>query len=145
MGIVARWPQPFYLTTPIYYVNDVPHIGHAYSTVAADALARWRRLWGDDVVFLTGTDEHGLKIQRAADEHGVTPQEWADQTSERFREAWKLLDISNDEFIRTSEPRHYAAVHQFLQRVYDNGYISSARTRASIASRARRTTPKTSS
>ena len=94
--------QPFYLTTPIYYVNDAPHIGHSYTTLAADALARWRRLWGDDVVFLTGTDEHGLKIQRAAEEHGVTPREWADQTSERFREAWKLLDISNDVFIRTS-------------------------------------------
>jgi methionyl-tRNA synthetase len=116
--------QPFYVTTPIYYVNDAPHIGHAYTTLAADALARWRRLWGDDVVFLTGTDEHGLKIQRAAEEHGVTPREWADQTSERFREAWRLLDISNDEFIRTSEPRHYAAVTEFLQRVYDNGYIS---------------------
>ena len=120
MGPVA---EPFYVTTPIYYVNDAPHIGHAYTTLAADALARWRRLWGDDVVFLTGTDEHGLKIQRAAEEHGVTPREWADQTSERFREAWKLLDISNDEFIRTSEPRHYAAVTEFLQRVYDNGYI----------------------
>ncbi len=115
--------RPFYVTTPIYYVNDVPHIGHAYTTVVSDVLARWRRLWGDDVVFLTGTDEHGLKIQRAAEEHGVTPREWADQTSERFREAWKLLDISNDEFIRTSEPRHYAAVTEFLQRVYDNGYI----------------------
>src|SRR5206468_1614512 len=82
----GRVAQPFYLTTPIYYVNDAPHIGHAYTTLAADALARWRRLWGDDVVFLTGTDEHGLKIQRAAEEHGVTPREWADQTSERFRE-----------------------------------------------------------
>jgi methionyl-tRNA synthetase len=116
--------QPFYLTTPIYYVNDAPHIGHAYTTLAADALARWRRLWGDDVVFLTGTDEHGLKVQRAAEEHGVTPREWADETSERFREAWKLLDISNDDFIRTSEPRHYAATTEFLQRVYDNGYIT---------------------
>ena len=120
---MARWPNRSIVTTPIYYVNDAPHIGHAYTTLAADALARWRRLWGDDVVFLTGTDEHGLKIQRAAEEHGVSPREWADQTSERFREAWKLLDISNDEFIRTSEPRHYAAVTEFLQRVYDNGYI----------------------
>ena len=115
--------QPFYLSTTIYLDNDAPHIGHAYTTVAADALARWRRLWGDDVVFLTGTDEHGLKIQRAAEEHGVSPREWAAQTSERFREAWKLLDISYDDFIRTSEPRHYAAVTEFLQRVYDNGYI----------------------
>ena len=115
--------SPFYVTTPIYYVNDVPHIGHAYTTVAADALARWRRLWGDDVVFLTGTDEHGLKIQRAAEEHGVTPKEWADKTSERFRETWELLDITNTDFIRTTEPRHKMAVQKFLQRVYDNGFI----------------------
>ena len=114
---------PFYVTTPIYYVNDAPHIGHAYTTVAADVLARWRRLWGDDVVFLTGTDEHGLKVQRAAEERGVSPQEWADRTSERFREAWAALDITNTDFIRTTEPRHYEAVAQFLQRVYDNGYI----------------------
>jgi methionyl-tRNA synthetase len=114
---------PFYVTTPIYYVNDAPHIGHAYTTVAADALARWRRLWGDDVVFLTGTDEHGLKVQRAAEAQGVTPKEWADRTSARFREAWALLDISNTDFIRTTEPRHYEAVAQFLQRVHDNGYI----------------------
>jgi methionyl-tRNA synthetase len=114
---------PFYVTTPIYYVNDAPHIGHAYPTVAADALARWRRLCGDDVEFLTGTDEHGLKVARAAAEHGVTPREWADQTSERYREAWRLLDITNTDFIRTTEPRHYEAVQQFLQRVYDNGFI----------------------
>ena len=112
------------MTTPIYYVNDVPHIGHAYTTVVADVLARWRRLWGDDVVFLTGTDEHGLKV--AAGRRGARasrPQEWADQTSERFREAWKLLDITNDDFIRTTEPRHRVGVEQFLQRVYDNGDI----------------------
>jgi methionyl-tRNA synthetase len=115
--------RPFYVTTPIYYVNDVPHIGHAYTTVAADALARWRRLWGDDVMFLTGTDEHGLKIQRAAEANGVTPLEWADRTSARFAEAWALLDISNDDFIRTTEPRHHQAVGEFLQRVYDAGDI----------------------
>jgi methionyl-tRNA synthetase len=114
---------PFYVTTPIYYVNDVPHIGHAYTTVAADVLARWRRLWGDDVVFLTGTDEHGLKVQRAAEARGVSPQEWADQTSERFRDTWKLLDITNTDFIRTTEERHRIGVEQFLQRVYDNGDI----------------------
>ncbi|TMK67874.1 MAG: methionine--tRNA ligase [Actinobacteria bacterium] len=115
--------RPFYVTTPIYYVNDVPHIGHAYTTVAADVLARWRRLHGDDVMFLTGTDEHGLKVQQAAEANGVTPREWADRTSERFRDAWKLLDISYDDFIRTTEPRHYQAVQQFLQVVYDNGFI----------------------
>lgn len=115
--------RPFYVTTPIYYVNDAPHIGHSYTTVAADALARWRRLWGDDVVFLTGTDEHGLKIQRAAEENGVSPQEWADRLSDRFREAWALLDISNTDFIRTTEDRHRIAVQQFMQAVYDNGDI----------------------
>jgi methionyl-tRNA synthetase len=115
--------RPFYVTTPIYYVNDVPHIGHAYTTVAADTLARYRRLLGDDVVFLTGTDEHGLKVQQAAEANGVTPQEWADGTSVRFRECWDLLDITNTDFIRTTEPRHRAAVREFLQRVYDNGHI----------------------
>ena len=117
---------PFYVTTPIYYVNDAPHIGHAYSTIAADVLARWRRLCGDDVVFLTGTDEHGLKVQRAAEAQGITPQELADRNAERFREAWAELEISNTDFIRTTEPRHHAAVQDFVQRVYDNGYIELA-------------------
>jgi methionyl-tRNA synthetase len=115
--------RPFYITTPIYYVNDAPHIGHAYTTVVADALARWHRLSGDEVFFLTGTDEHGLKVQRAAEANGISPKEMADRTSERFRDAWKLLDISNDDFIRTTEPRHHTAVQAFLQRVYDNGHI----------------------
>jgi methionyl-tRNA synthetase len=113
----------FYVTTPIYYVNDAPHVGHAYTTVVADAVARWHRLGGDETYFLTGTDEHGLKVQRAAEANGVTPKEWADRTSERFRDTWKLLDISNDDFIRTTEPRHHTAVQTFLQRVYDNGHI----------------------
>ncbi len=114
----------FYVTTPIYYVNDVPHIGHAYTTVTADALARWHRLLGDEVFFLTGTDEHGLKIQRAAEANGITPQEQADRTSERFREAWALLDIAYDDFIRTTEPRHHAAVQQLLTTARDNGWIT---------------------
>jgi len=113
----------FYVTTPIYYVNDVPHIGHAYSTVTADALARWHRLAGDEVFFLTGTDEHGDKIARAAQANGAQPQEWADRTAARFVETWKTLEISYDDFIRTTEPRHYRAVQQFLQKVHDNGYI----------------------
>ncbi|HEX4819081.1 MAG TPA: methionine--tRNA ligase [Acidimicrobiales bacterium] len=113
----------FYVTTPIYYVNDAPHIGHAYTTVTADAVARWHRLIGDDTYFLTGTDEHGLKIQRTAEANGVTPREWADRTVERFKEAWAELNISNDDFIRTTEPRHYTAVQEFMQRVYDNGFI----------------------
>ena len=113
----------FYVTTPIYYPNDVPHIGHAYTTVAGDALTRWRRLWGDDVVFLTGTDEHGLKLQRAAEANGISPQEMVDRTSAQFREAWDLLDIAYDDFIRTTEPRHHVAVKQFLQTIYDAGDI----------------------
>ncbi|MGH9138810.1 MAG: methionine--tRNA ligase [Acidimicrobiales bacterium] len=116
-------PDRFYVTTPIYYVNDVPHIGHAYTTVIADAVARWHRLAGDDVFFLTGTDEHGLKIQRAAEANALTPKEQADRTAERFRDAWRELDITNDDFIRTTEPRHYTAVQELLQRVYDHGYI----------------------
>jgi methionyl-tRNA synthetase len=113
----------FYATTPIYYVNDVPHIGHAYTTVIADAVCRWHRLLGDDVFFLTGTDEHGLKIQRAAEARGLAPKEMADLTSERFKEAWRLLDIAYDDFIRTTEPRHHRAVQQLLQAVYDRGDI----------------------
>jgi len=116
-------PGRFYVTTPIYYVNDAPHIGHAYTTVTADALARWHRLLGDETLFLTGTDEHGLKVARAAEENGCEPLEWADRTTARFAEAWELLDISNDDYIRTTEPRHHAAVQALLTRVKDNGWI----------------------
>jgi methionyl-tRNA synthetase len=123
VGRLIAVPDRFYVTTPIYYVNDVPHIGHAYTTVTADALARWHRLIGDDVFFLTGTDEHGLKVQRAAEARGLGPLEHADATSERFRETWKLLDISYDDYIRTTEPRHRTSVQAFLQRIYDNGWI----------------------
>jgi methionyl-tRNA synthetase len=112
-----------FLTTPIYYVNDVPHIGHAYTTVIADAVARWHRLAGDEVFFLTGTDEHGLKVQRAADASGLSPQEQADRTAARFVEAWKLLEIDYDDFIRTTEDRHRVSVQAFLQAAYDNGHI----------------------
>ena len=116
-------PDRFYVTTPIYYVNDVPHVGHAYNTVTCDALARWHRLLGHDTWFLTGTDEHGLKVQRAAEAQGRTPKEHADLTSERFKDTWRLLDIAYDDFIRTTEPRHYTAVQAFLQKVHDNGDI----------------------
>ncbi len=116
-------PGRFYVTTPIYYVNDAPHIGHAYTTVTVDALARWHRLLGEDVLFLTGTDEHGLKVQRAAEAQGRTAQEHADLTSERYRETWALLDITYDDFIRTSEPRHYLATAALMQAAYDNGWI----------------------
>ena len=113
----------YFVTTPIYYVNDAPHIGHAYTTVTADALARWHRLIGDDVKFLTGTDEHGLKVQRAAEANSMSPQKWADQTVVRFQDAWEQLLITNDDFIRTTEERHYSSVEKLLQACYDNGDI----------------------
>ena len=113
----------FYITTPIYYANDAPHVGSAYTTVNADALARWHRLVGDETLFLTGTDEHGQKVADAAAKNGVSPHEWTDQTSARFREAWDALDISYDDFIRTTEARHRLSVQKFLTTIYDNGYI----------------------
>jgi methionyl-tRNA synthetase len=112
-----------YLTTPIYYVNAKPHLGHAYTTIIADALARWHRLLGDDVHFLTGTDEHGLKIQQAADAAGKTPQQFCDEIAPQFAEAWRRLNISNDDFIRTTEQRHKIGVAELLQRCYDAGDI----------------------
>jgi methionyl-tRNA synthetase len=113
----------FYVTTPIYYVNDKPHIGHAYTTVLADVLARYHRLFGDETWFLTGTDEHGQKVQEAAAKLGVTPQQHADNTVVRFQEAWKRLGISNDDFIRTTEPRHKDIVREILQDLWDKGEI----------------------
>ncbi len=113
----------FYVTTPIYYVNAQPHLGHAYTTIIGDALTRWHRLLGDDVKFLTGTDEHGLKIQQAADAAGLSPQDFTDSIAPKFVEAWKRLNIANDDFIRTTEPRHKAAVAEILQRCYDAGDI----------------------
>ena len=113
----------YYLTTPIYYVNARPHLGHAYTTIIGDALARWHRLLGDDVHFLTGTDEHGLKIQQAADAVGKTPQEFVDEIAPLFQDAWARLDISNDDFIRTTEVRHRIGVQELLQRCYDAGDI----------------------
>ncbi|MHB8465567.1 MAG: class I tRNA ligase family protein, partial [Acidimicrobiales bacterium] len=113
----------FYVTTPIFYVNDAPHIGHAYVTVTADALARWHRLLGEEVFFLTGTDEHGLKVAQSAADAGLTPLEQADLNSARFKEAWADLDIVYDDFIRTTEPRHHHATQVLLQKAYDNGFI----------------------
>jgi methionyl-tRNA synthetase len=115
--------ESFYLTTPIYYVNAVPHLGTAYTTIAADALARYRRLRGDDVFFLTGLDEHGQKVEQAAEANGVTPQEWADKMAEKFISAWEMLDISNDDFVRTTEPRHERGVQAFLKTLWDRGDI----------------------
>ena len=113
----------YYITTPIYYVNAKPHLGHAYTTIVSDALARWHRMLGDDVWFLTGTDEHGLKIQQAADAAGTTPQEFADSIAPLFARAWERLDISNDDFIRTTEERHRKGVQKLLQACYDAGDI----------------------
>jgi methionyl-tRNA synthetase len=113
----------FYLTTPIYYVNARPHLGHAYTTVLADAMARWRRLAGDDVFFLTGTDEHGDKIAQAATAAGVTPQALADEVSAAYRETWTRLGITNDDYIRTTEPRHTRVVQAILQTLWDRKEI----------------------
>jgi methionyl-tRNA synthetase len=113
--------ETFYVTTPIYYPNDVPHIGHAYTSVAADVVARYHRLRGEDVTFLTGTDEHGLKLQRAAEAAGKDPKTWVDEMEPRWREVWERLAISYDDYIRTTEERHKRAVQKLLQDVHDNG------------------------
>ncbi|MGI9648005.1 MAG: methionine--tRNA ligase [Acidimicrobiia bacterium] len=112
-----------YITTPIYYVNDAPHIGHAYTTVVGDVLSRFHRLAGRDAWYLTGTDEHGLKVARAAEKQGLTPQQLVDDISTRYRDVLSLLEISNDDFIRTTEERHRVGVQAFLQRLYDSGDI----------------------
>jgi methionyl-tRNA synthetase len=113
----------FYVTTPIYYVNAAPHLGHAYTTIAADVLARHMRQRGEDVFFLTGTDEHGEPVAQAAEKQGVAPKELADRNAARFEALMPQLDVTNDFFIRTSDPRHVAHVQEILQRVHDNGYV----------------------
>jgi methionyl-tRNA synthetase len=113
----------FYLTTPIYYINAPPHLGHAYTTILADTMARWRRLQGDDVRLLTGTDEHGDKIAQAAAKAGVSPKALADANARAFRQAWDGLGIRYDDFIRTTEPRHARVVQAILQTLYDKGEI----------------------
>ena len=116
--------ESFYITTPIYYPSDVPHIGHGYTTVAVDALARWHRQAGDDTWMLTGTDEHGQKMLRAAAANGATPQEWVDRlVSEAWFPLLKTLDVANDDFIRTTQQRHEERVQKFVQAIYDRGYI----------------------
>ena len=113
----------YYITTPIYYPSDNLHIGHSYTTVAADAEARYRRLKGYDVMFLTGTDEHGLKIQRKAEAKGVTPQQYVDEIVAGIKELWKIMNISNDRFIRTTDDYHVAAVQKIFKQLYDQGDI----------------------
>lgn len=110
----------FYVTTPIYYVNGDPHVGSAYTTIAADAIARYKKTMGYDVFFLTGTDEHGQKIEETAKQKGYTPQEWTDIMAPKFVEMWKALNIEYTDFIRTTEPRHKEAVKKILKKVYDN-------------------------
>ena len=113
----------FYITTPIYYVNDRPHIGHAYTTIIADIFARWHRLLGDKVFFLTGTDEHGGKIEKSAAEKGKSPKELVDENSNKYKILWEKLDISYDKFIRTTDEYHEKTVKEFITKVWDNGDI----------------------
>ncbi|UCF30411.1 MAG: methionine--tRNA ligase [bacterium] len=115
--------ETFYVTTPIYYVNDVPHIGHVYTTVAADVIARYMRSLGKPVIFLTGTDEHGQKVEQAARERGLSPQEHCDEMVVRFQQLWRRFNISNDDFIRTTEDRHTAVVKHFLNELHSRGDI----------------------
>lgn len=113
----------FYLTTPIYYVNDIPHIGHAYTTIAADVMTRYKRMKGFDTFFLTGTDEHGQKIQQSAEAKGMTPQQLVNKVHQNFRDLWKVLNIANDDFIRTTEPRHGRVVQAIFKELIDKGDI----------------------
>jgi len=112
----------FYITTPIYYVNAAPHLGHAYSTIGADILARHMRQRGEEVFFLTGTDEHGEPVAQAAEREGVTPKELADRNAERFQALLPRINVSNDYFIRTSDPRHHGRVQEVMQQIHDNGH-----------------------
>ncbi|MHC4562418.1 MAG: methionine--tRNA ligase [Planctomycetota bacterium] len=115
--------KTFYVTTPIYYVNDPPHIGHSYTTIAADTLARFHRMAGRDVRFLTGTDEHGIKIVKAADEKGMTPRELANDVVVHFQDLWRDLNITNDDFIRTSQPRHEQRVQLLIEKLLERDEI----------------------
>jgi methionyl-tRNA synthetase len=121
--ILKIMTRKFYITTPIYYVNARPHIGHAYTTLACDTIARRQRMLGAETFFLTGTDEHGQKIERAAQAAGKTPQQYADEISAEFRNLWKRMGISNDDFIRTTEDRHKKRVQELFRQLRDNGYI----------------------
>src|ERR1044071_1734285 len=113
--------KPEYITTPLYYVNDVPHIGHAYTTIAADVLARWKRLSGHEVFFLTGTDEHGQKIEEAAKKAGEPTLSYIDRIAAEFKRTWKTLNISNDDFIQTHEERHKKVVQEVFEKLKKSG------------------------
>ena len=113
----------FYVTTPIYYPSGKLHIGNAYTTIAADVLARYKRLMGYDVFFLTGTDEHGLKIEQKADKLGVTPQAYVDGMAAQIKQLWKMLEITNDKFIRTTDKEHVEAVQEIVERLIKQGDV----------------------
>jgi methionyl-tRNA synthetase len=115
--------MPYYVTTPIYYVNGEPHLGHAYTTIAADVLARHMRQRGEEVFFLTGTDEHGEPVAQAAEKLGITPRELGDRNAVRFKELAATLNVTNDFFIRTTDPEHMAKVAEVVQRIHDNGHV----------------------
>ena len=115
--------KKFYITTPIYYVNARPHIGHAYTTLACDTIARRHRMLGDDTWFLTGTDEHGQKIERAAQAAGKTPQQFTDEISAEFRTLWDRMGLTYDDYIRTTSDRHKQGVQALWKRIKDNGHI----------------------
>ena len=115
--------EKFYITTPLYYVNDEPHIGHAYTTILADVISRFNRSIGKEVFFLTGTDEHGQKVQEAAQKRGVSPKDHADEFVKRFKNAWENLDISYDHFIRTTDEDHKQKVKKILTSLYEKGDI----------------------
>ncbi len=123
IGAIFMSKRPFYITTPIYYPSGDPHIGHCYTTVACDSIARYKRMQGCDVMFLTGTDEHGLKIEQKAAEKGVTPKEYVDVIVDRFKELWKYMNISYDRYIRTTDDYHVEAVQKIFKELYDRGYI----------------------
>jgi methionyl-tRNA synthetase len=116
-------PNNFFITTPIYYVNDVPHIGHAYTSIATDFIARFKRMSGVDTIFLTGTDEHGQKIQKAAENNSIEPLSLCDKNSAKFRELTEVLNLSNDDFIRTTEKRHIDGAKSLWNKLMDNGDI----------------------
>ena len=115
--------KPYYITTPIYYPSGNPHIGHCYTTVACDSIARYRRMQGYDVMFLTGTDEHGQKIEQKAAEKGVTPKQYVDEIVEHFKKLWSYMNISYDRYIRTTDDYHVKSVQAIFKALYDKGYI----------------------
>lgn len=128
----------YYITTPIYYVNDVPHIGHAYTTIAADTMARYKRLRGFDVLFATGTDEHGQKIAKSAEKMGIEPLQLANQVVAKFKNLWPKLNIRYDDFIRTTEKRHEQVVQKLFNKLYEKGISIRENTKAGIVLLAKR-------